>query len=617
MQKTSSLILLSFIALFYYSCQDEKESVQEDEIVDIPEYLPMSLMNLEDLTEFKTAGEDWKVVGGVLSDFSQDWDLTSSDGEGMLINASKQGSQDGVDIYTKMEHGDLLLELDFLLPKAAASGLYFMSRYELALSDTYNAEALSSANCGGISAPVISSDANRQIINGKAPNVNAAKAPGLWQNFRILFRAPRFDSNGKKTDNAKFEYVYHNGYLIHENVELSAPSGDADSVRELSKAPLRIQGDQGPVAIKNIRYKAYENDTVAFSDITYKVYSGEFSEIPDYSTLAFSNTGKAASFATIEDLSDKSEGYAVQYEGSMVLPFTGKYLIETVIDDGGNLYLDDSLAVNNEGDPGASTARIVMDMTAGKHTFKVDCYARDKWGTRVVFNIEGPNMQKRSYLSNSRFAMKGTLRQGKTMNVDADNTVEMIRGFVDHRDKKYTHILSVGHPASVHFSYDTRNNALLNVWKGDFADVNEMWEGRGVSQKLKPRNAVLPLNSGIPIVGGNAVHDPGGFSMADDGHPVFNYTYDKIKVTDDIICGDGYVTRTLSFENNGSAGNYKIAKEKDILSLNEKWKSIGSQYNVAIDQGKDNISIQKNAESDQLLYKIPKGKSTLTYRIFW
>lgn len=85
--------------------------------------------------------------------------------------------------------------------------------------------------------------------------VNASKAPGEWQSFDIAFRAPRFDAAGKKTENAKFLKVQHNGKLIHENVEVTGPTRSAAFSDEQAQGPLKLQGDHGPVAFRNIVLK--------------------------------------------------------------------------------------------------------------------------------------------------------------------------------------------------------------------------------------------------------------------------------------------------------------------------------------------------------------------------
>ena len=81
--------------------------------------------------------------------------------------------------------------------------------------------------------------------------MNASLAPGKWQSFDIVFRAPRFDESGKKTANAVFEKVIHNGVVVHENAELTGPTRGGYG-KEKPVGPLRLQGDHGPVAYRNI-----------------------------------------------------------------------------------------------------------------------------------------------------------------------------------------------------------------------------------------------------------------------------------------------------------------------------------------------------------------------------
>ena len=95
--------------------------------------------------------------------------------------------------------------------------------------------------------------------------MNAAKAPGLWQHYKIIFHAPKFDSLGRKEKNAVFKEVWLNGVLLHENQEVTGPTRAAAFKDEKPKGPLMIQGDHGPVALKNIRYKLYEDKKVAIT----------------------------------------------------------------------------------------------------------------------------------------------------------------------------------------------------------------------------------------------------------------------------------------------------------------------------------------------------------------
>ena len=92
----------------------------------------------------------------------------------------------------------------------------------------------------------------------RPPDFNASKRPGQWQTYDVVFRAPRFDASGKKIANAKFEKVIHNSVVIHRDVELKGPTRGGLGGPEVAKGPLRLQGDHGPVAFRNIRIKHLE-----------------------------------------------------------------------------------------------------------------------------------------------------------------------------------------------------------------------------------------------------------------------------------------------------------------------------------------------------------------------
>ena len=96
---------------------------------------------------------------------------------------------------------------------------------------------------------------NEKNVEGRSPLINASLPPGQWQTFDITFRAPRFDAAGKKIADARLVRVAHNGKVIHENVDLHGPTRGALAEEEKPMGPLRLQGDHGPVAYRNLRIK--------------------------------------------------------------------------------------------------------------------------------------------------------------------------------------------------------------------------------------------------------------------------------------------------------------------------------------------------------------------------
>src|SRR5260221_8457702 len=89
-------------------------------------------------------------------------------------------------------------------------------------------------------------------VGGSAPSRNASRRPGEWQSYQIWFRAPRFDSSGKKTENARFIRVLHNGLSVQNNVEVDGGTRSHMEIAEAALNPLMLQGDHGPVAFRNI-----------------------------------------------------------------------------------------------------------------------------------------------------------------------------------------------------------------------------------------------------------------------------------------------------------------------------------------------------------------------------
>lgn len=152
-------------------------------------------------------------------------------------------------LVTDERFGDLELYLEFMIPKGSNSGVYLQGLYEVQIFDSYGeSRPMSTSDCGAIYHRWI----DGKGVGGSAPRVNASRWPGEWQSFQIWFRAPRFDANGKKTENAKFVRVLHNGLLVQENVEVDGPTRAHMNIPEAPLNPLMLQGDHGPVAYRDL-----------------------------------------------------------------------------------------------------------------------------------------------------------------------------------------------------------------------------------------------------------------------------------------------------------------------------------------------------------------------------
>ncbi|GAB6165233.1 DUF1080 domain-containing protein [Thermostilla marina] len=200
----------------------------------------------DDLSAWRTPTGAWAVVGKAIMPPTDPSKIAVEPGTGVLYNGP-QGRTNN--LFTKAEFGDVKAHIEFMVPKGSNSGVYFQGRYEVQILDSWGVENPKFGDCGGIYQRWI----DGKGFEGRPPRVNASKAPGQWQSFDVVFRAPRFDQSGKKIENARFVKVIHNGVVVHENVEVTGPTRAAAFSDEKPTGPLMLQGDHGPVAYRNIR----------------------------------------------------------------------------------------------------------------------------------------------------------------------------------------------------------------------------------------------------------------------------------------------------------------------------------------------------------------------------
>lgn len=608
-------------------CRSAGEEVTSTEEQEIPSELPFTELSLEDMSAFQPVAGNWSVAGGVLSDHTQEQHLAAQAGTGVLVNQNDENNKDA--LYTAWEHGDLEVRLEFMMPKGSNSGIYFQGRYEVQLLDSWMKEEIGSGDCGGIYQRWDESrPEGEKGYEGYAPRQNASKAPGLWQRFHIIFRAPRFDDAGNKTENARFEKVVHNGVVIHEGVELSGPTRSAFFTEEGPLGPLVIQGDHGPVAFRNIYYKRYFDDPqLDLENISYQYYEieGPITELPDFETLEVVKEGTTDSLV-YETLSERDEQVAYIFTGQLQVPTSGDYLFTVYSDDGSQLFIDGELLVNNDGKHNYEPKSGLVQLSEGSHDFRLT-YFNYTWGQGLTVMYEGPEMQKQSLLSRVRTQNQ---KDRPLMEVIPEETPEMIRSFVMHQGEKLTHAISVGDPAGLHYSLDLRRGALLQFWRGNFADVTEMWYQRGQPQLLEPMEMAVPTNAGhlAAVLESPEAPYPSdlseGLSMQayeinEADEPVFKFKVGDTTVSDHFQPGaDGReLLRTISAEKGSEQLYTRLGADDYIKPVGNGYYTIGGNFYIRfLDPGVEPIIRQSNGQ-EEMLVALTDGAQEVEYAILW
>jgi hypothetical protein len=161
------------------------------------------------------------------------------------------------DVETKQAFGDCQLHVEWAAPDPPRgqdqdrgnSGVYLMGLYEVQVLDSYNNETYA--------------DGQAAAVYGQYPPlVNAARPPGQWQTYDIIFHGPRFDKDGKVLRPARVT-VLHNGVLVQDNVELTGPTAHRQRPPyqvHPEQLPLMLQEHGHPVRFRNIWVRELSRD---------------------------------------------------------------------------------------------------------------------------------------------------------------------------------------------------------------------------------------------------------------------------------------------------------------------------------------------------------------------
>ncbi|NQU26133.1 MAG: DUF1080 domain-containing protein [Candidatus Nealsonbacteria bacterium] len=141
-------------------------------------------------------------------------------------------------VQSKAEFGDCQLHIEWATATEVKgdgqgrsnSGVFLMGKYEVQVLDSYENRTYFDGQCGA-------------IYKQHPPLVNVCRKPGEWQSYDIIWKAPRFDGDGKLLSPA-FITILHNGVLIQNHFQLE---GDTPYTR----APeYKAHGERGPISLQ-------------------------------------------------------------------------------------------------------------------------------------------------------------------------------------------------------------------------------------------------------------------------------------------------------------------------------------------------------------------------------
>ena len=162
---------------------------------------------------------------------------------------------------------------------------------------------------------------------------------------------------------------------INNGVTASGTTGSAVvNPAQTTVYTLTAQGPGGPVT-RNItgtvmQLRDPENPSPASNGINYKYYTGNWQNVPNFSTLTPTSTGTLTNFAaTITG--GLTDYYCLYFQGYIEAPSDGIYTFYTSSDDASMLWIGNQLIVNNDGPHAAIERNGQIALKAGKHAISL------------------------------------------------------------------------------------------------------------------------------------------------------------------------------------------------------------------------------------------------------
>ncbi|GAB3563565.1 hypothetical protein GCM10027578_07520 [Spirosoma luteolum] len=542
---------------------------------------------------------NWKPAGSLLVN-PQDAGTKTTSGNTVLVGSAGQP----VTLLTGARDVRLLMEV-MLSPGADAQLL--VSGAPIRLADNWGTAGVNARTIGTVTTGT-----------AELPTRSTGRAPGLWQQVELLMES------GRKP--AVLAQLKLNGVLIQENLVLP-------NLPQAAAGTVAIQVNNGTVAVRNIGYQLVSDRKVAsLNNLRYQFYEAK-TETTSPEALKNLKMIKEDTTSTLsyEVSYGQPRWHAIVYTGDLTVDKAGTYTI--ALQNGGYAGLDidgKSVIANTYQDLGKmNTARI--NLSAGKHPIKL-FYGRSWPRPGFGLFIAAPDTKFQTLHAPASLPEPDPVG---TIAVPVRDEPVLIRSFVQlpGEARKRTHCLSVGTPSGLHYTVDLNQDALLQVWRGDFADATEMWYERGEPQLLEPMGSPVRLapQSAVALLSNAQQAWPDtmattdftykGLKLDQQGHPTTRYRYRDIDVTDALLpTTDGKaLNRTLTLSGSGNGSLYcRLATGQTIDEVAKGLYAIDDhRYYVRLDPKQKATLRTSNGRQELLMPVSGNGNTTIQYAYIW
>lgn len=507
-------------------------------------------------------------------------------------------------------HEDLTLRLSFRMDAGAKADLMVQGKYPIELPS--------------------------MAIAGAVPRIQTKINPGYWQDLEVVFIS---EKNGEP---AIYPAVYLNGTLVHYQVPAVAAEG-------AQAGPLSLDVRSGKFELADVRYSNQGGKQSLINDkgdivlnmpaIEYKLYDlpqGAV-DVEDWGKLSVKKTGYINRF-DLGAIRETGSRYAIRFAGQLDIPRAGAYSFTSSSPSSVQVYIDGQRIIDQSGKHPYIHTKGDVELEEGPHTVEVEYAQSGSWGNfQLAYKTPAGNTGRLNSMGGKEAIATAGASTPQVLATDA--VPYLLRSFlyfpapkVYETAAKRTHVLSVGEGEGPHYSVDLKNGALLQAWRGAFADTYEMWVGRGEPQVMRPLGVALYFDESPQWAELSSAKDPWpeGMAAAEDfhhyrhsldeaGRPTFEYGMNGHSLTDKLTPTPGGLLRELTHNVGGNGTLFtKLAAARQIVETapgTYELRGPGLKLAVKSYDG-DQLILQHKPGKDLLLAELP-AKGHLTYSMEW
>ncbi|WP_439558566.1 family 16 glycoside hydrolase [Dyadobacter sp.] len=548
-------------------------------------YTPLPL---KDLSAFESGSPNWTVQGNIAIHPAGSAKIKTQSGEGILVGSP------GKPIVTKLKANDLRFYAEFNLSPGAEGNLILPGGQKVRLSDSSKQKGQGTQTSGYV---------------GQFPTQNAAKAPGLWQTIELAYDA----SVPNLAGSARLNSLSLNGVTVLETIYLPSSKSPAEG------QSIAMEVTKGTIAFRNVGYQLLASrKPLTLTSLNYKVYSDKW-DSKEYSKLDHEGT----SGVLTQEVTNGMREFHLVYEGDMEVNEAGDYIFTSIysgpmldMEIDGKSVLTSGEATSQESHQGTA------NLTQGKHKFKLH-YSRFPW-RQPALGLRVEKAGIRPYDLHTLSSLPEP-EPKPYISVTPDMRPEMVRSFIqiDGEKMKRTHCISVGSPDGWNYTVDLNRGALIQAWRGQFADVTEMWYERGEPQLLFPaglkvhvsgRSSLASLENSKAAWPDSSNINYLGYNINAQGYPVFRYALGAATVSDQLVSAGNSLSRTFQVQGNAASPLFAlVASGKQIIEVEKGLYQIDDRFYVQLDK-KYKPTIRPAGEVQELILPV---SGTTSYSMFW